>query len=74
MLKRVGLIAVAASVAALAVVASGFARPATVAAASASAAASCKSGVSIGMLAPITGPVSSIGDDQLHWAEYYFTT
>jgi branched-chain amino acid transport system substrate-binding protein len=74
MLKRVGLIAVAASLAALAVVASGFARPTTVAAGSASAAASCKSGVSIGMLAPITGPVSSIGDDQLHWAEYYFNT
>jgi branched-chain amino acid transport system substrate-binding protein len=69
MLKRVGLIATAASVAALAVVASAIARPATVAAASV---LSCKSGVSIGMLAPITGPVSSIGDDQLHWAEYYF--
>ena len=71
MLKRVGLIATATSVAALAVVASAIARPATVAAASA---LSCKSGVSIGMLAPITGPVSSIGDDQLHWAEYYFNT
>src|SRR6185437_982737 len=68
MLKRVGLIAVAASVAALAVVASGFARPTTVAAASA---LSCKKGVSLGMLAPITGPAGSIGSDQLHWAEFY---
>lgn len=70
MLKRVGLIAVAASVAALAVVASGFARPTTVAAASA---LSCKKGVSLGMLAPITGPAGSIGSDQLHWAQFYVT-
>ena len=74
MLKRVGLIAAVASLAAFAVAASAIARPTTVAASAASAAASCKSGVSIGMLAPITGPVSSIGDDQLHWAEYYFNT
>jgi branched-chain amino acid transport system substrate-binding protein len=73
MLKRVGLIAVAASVAALAVVASGFARPTTVAAASAASALSCKKGVQIGMLAPITGPAASIGSDQLHWAQFYFT-
>src|SRR5882757_7539246 len=70
MLKRVGLIATAASVAALAVVASAIARPATVAAASA---LSCKKGVSIGMLAPITGPAGSIGSDQLHWAQFYAT-
>jgi branched-chain amino acid transport system substrate-binding protein len=68
MLKRVGLIATAASVAALAIVASAVARPATVAAASA---LSCKKGVSIGMLAPITGPAGSIGSDQLHWAQFY---
>src|SRR6185437_4431784 len=42
----------------------------TVAAASA---LSCKKGVSIGMLAPITGPAGSIGSDQLHWAEFYVT-
>jgi branched-chain amino acid transport system substrate-binding protein len=70
MLKRVGLIATAASVAALAVVASAIARPATVAATSA---LSCKKGVSIGMLAPITGPAGSIGSDQLHWAQFYAT-
>jgi branched-chain amino acid transport system substrate-binding protein len=62
------LIATAASVAALAIVASAIARPAAVAATSA---LSCKKGVSIGMLAPITGPAASIGSDQLHWAEYY---
>jgi branched-chain amino acid transport system substrate-binding protein len=70
MLKRVGLIAAAASVAALAIVASAIARPATVAAASA---LSCKKGVSLGMLAPITGPAGSIGSDQLHWAQFYLT-
>ena len=70
MLKRVGLIATAASVAALAIVASAVARPDTVAAASA---LSCKKGVSIGMLAPITGPAGSIGSDQLHWAQFYVT-
>jgi branched-chain amino acid transport system substrate-binding protein len=70
MLKRVGLIVTATSVAALAIVASAVARPATVAAASA---LSCKKGVSLGMLAPITGPAGSIGSDQLHWAQFYLT-
>ena len=70
MLKRAGLIATAASVAALAIVASAVARPDTVAAASA---LSCKKGVSIGILAPITGPAGSVGSDQLHWAQFYLT-
>ena len=70
MLRRVSLLAIAAAVAALAVVASAVARPATVAA---SSALSCKKGVSIGMLAPSTGPAASIGADQLHWAQFYFT-
>jgi branched-chain amino acid transport system substrate-binding protein len=69
MLKRVSLIAVAATVAALAVVASAVARPTSVAAGSA---LSCKT-VQVGMLAPITGPAGSIGADQLHWAQFYFT-
>src|SRR5260221_11482191 len=70
MLNRAGLIAVAASVAALAIVASAVARPDTVAAASA---LSCKKGISIGMRAPMQGPAGSIGSDQLHWAQFYFT-
>jgi branched-chain amino acid transport system substrate-binding protein len=70
MLRRIGLIATAASVAALAIVAAAIARPATVAAASA---VSCKKAVSIGMLAPITGAAASIGSDQLHWAQFYVT-
>ena len=64
MLRKFGSIALVAGAAALAVVASATARPAASDAASSSAAAvSCKSGVQIGMLAPITGPVGSIGSD-----------
>src|SRR5436190_21234164 len=70
MVRRASLIATAAAVAALAIVASAVARPETVAATSA---LSCKKAVSIGMLAPITGAAGSIGSDQLHWAQYYFT-
>jgi branched-chain amino acid transport system substrate-binding protein len=58
-------------VASLAIVASAVARPA--ATASAAAGVSCQKGVSVGMLAPITGKAASIGSDQLHWAEFYFT-
>jgi branched-chain amino acid transport system substrate-binding protein len=67
-MRRSGLIAALATLAALAIVASAVARPASKAAAS----ASCST-VSIGMLAPVTGPASSIGADQLHWAQYYVT-
>jgi len=74
MLKRVSLIALAATLAALAVVAAAVARPSTHATTSTSTAGvSCKKGVSVGMLAPITGPAGSIGSDQLHWAQFYFT-
>jgi branched-chain amino acid transport system substrate-binding protein len=72
MLRKSGSIAIVAGVAALAVAASAVARPASPAG-SAAAAATCKSGVQIGMLAPITGAAGSIGSDQLHWAQYYFT-
>jgi branched-chain amino acid transport system substrate-binding protein len=75
MLKRIGSIALLASVVALAVAAAAIARPAKVTAtASAAAGASCKAGVSVGMLAPITGPAGSIGSDQLHWAQFYVNT
>jgi branched-chain amino acid transport system substrate-binding protein len=68
------LIATVAATAALAIVASAVARPAAQeSASSASAAVSCKKGVSIGMLAPITGPAGSIGADQLHWAQFYYS-
>ncbi len=73
MLKRVGLIATVAAVAALAISASAIARPSHHATAAAASTLSCKKGVSIGMLAPITGPAGSIGSDQLHWAQFYVT-
>jgi len=68
MLKRFGSIAALAATASLAVVTAAGARPATHAVAGA---ASCKAGVQIGMLAPITGQAGSIGSDQLHWAQFY---
>jgi branched-chain amino acid transport system substrate-binding protein len=64
MFRRLGLVATVAVGATLAIVAAAAARPASPAAAT----ASCSKPVQIGMMAPITGPVSSIGDDQLHWA------
>jgi branched-chain amino acid transport system substrate-binding protein len=69
MLKRLGLVATACVLVSLAIVAAAVARPAASAGATA---ASCSKGVSIGMLAPITGPAASIGGDQLHWAQFYF--
>ncbi len=31
----------------------------------------CSKGVSLAMMAPITGPAASIGGDQLHWAQFF---
>src|SRR6478735_2156191 len=69
MLKRIGSIALLASVVALAVVSAAIAHPSAARTAAASS-ASCGT-VSIGMLAPITGPAGSIGADQYHWAQFY---
>jgi branched-chain amino acid transport system substrate-binding protein len=33
--------------------------------------AGCSGTVSLGMMAPITGPAASIGGDQLHWAQFF---
>ena len=43
----------------------------TASARSTTAALTCGKSVSIGMMAPITGPAASIGNDQLHWAQFY---
>ena len=32
---------------------------------------SCSNPIQIGMMGPFTGPVASIGDDQLHWAQFF---
>src|SRR5690348_747640 len=63
MLKRFSVLAAVGAAVSFAVVASAVARPAT-------AAKGCGT-ISIGMLAPITGPAASIGGDQLHWAQFY---
>src|SRR5919201_3588302 len=68
------LVGVAAAATALAVVAAAFAHTSgtrTPQRAVAAGAISCTKSVTIGMMAPITGPAASIGDDQLHWAQFY---
>ena len=35
---------------------------------------SCSNPIQIGMIGPFTGPAASIGDDQLHWAQFFATT
>ena len=65
--RRVGLVVLATATAAAAVAASSAAAP-TIAA---KATATCKGGVSVGFMGPITGPAASIGSDQLHWAQYF---
>ncbi|HEY7207957.1 MAG TPA: branched-chain amino acid ABC transporter substrate-binding protein [Gaiellaceae bacterium] len=69
-MRRIWLAGVAAAMVACAVVAAAAARPDAVATASTSQAA-CGKTVTIGMLAPITGPAASIGGDQLHWAQFF---
>jgi branched-chain amino acid transport system substrate-binding protein len=66
MVRKAGLILAGAAVVSLALAVSGVASSA-----SAPTKVSCANPIQIGMLGPFTGPVSSIGDDQLHWAEYY---
>jgi branched-chain amino acid transport system substrate-binding protein len=66
--RRVGLAGLVAATATAAIVASAAAAaPASVA----KATATCNGGVSIGFMGPITGPAASIGDDQLHWAQFF---
>jgi branched-chain amino acid transport system substrate-binding protein len=70
MLKRISLIAVAATVAVLAIVATAVATPAQ---SSAAAKVTCGKVRSIGIATPITGPAASLGAQQLAWAQFYVT-
>ena len=70
MVRRVGLVL---AIGALAVVAAGCGSSKKSSSASGGG-AGCSGSVSVGMLAPITGPAGSIGSDQLHWAQYFATT
>jgi len=67
MFRRASLAALVGVCACAAVVATAAARPA----AQQTASAACTGTVTIGMLAPITGPAASIGGDQLHWAQFF---
>jgi branched-chain amino acid transport system substrate-binding protein len=68
MLKRISLVAVTATVAVLAIVATAVATPAK---SSAAAKVTCGKVRSIGIATPITGPAASLGQQQLAWAQFY---
>jgi branched-chain amino acid transport system substrate-binding protein len=71
MLKRISLIASAATVAVLAIVATAVATPAKSSATAATAKVTCGKVRSIGIATPITGPAASLGAQQLAWAQFY---
>ncbi len=75
MVKRALLISIGAACASVALVFAATATSAGVAVrAAAPSGVSCANPIQIGMMGPFTGPVASIGDDQLHWAEFFVNT
>lgn len=68
MFRKAFLAVAVGACAAVVVTAVAAARPAATTAAKA-----CKGTVTLGMMAPITGPAASIGGDQLHWAQFFAT-
>jgi branched-chain amino acid transport system substrate-binding protein len=73
MLGRRALIGTVGASAALAAVLAATASPA-VRTVTADSPQLCSNPVQIGMLGPFTGPVASIGTDQLHWAQFFANT
>jgi branched-chain amino acid transport system substrate-binding protein len=74
MVKKAITMAVGGACAATALVLAGTATSAAKShSAKAPSGASCSNPIQIGMEGPFTGPVASIGDDQLHWAEFFAT-
>ena len=75
MLKKVGLVAVLAALISVVVATTAWGSAKAPARASASAAANatvkCGKVRTIGMAAPVTGPASDIGNQQIRWAKYY---
>jgi branched-chain amino acid transport system substrate-binding protein len=75
MLKKVGLVAVLAALISVVVATTAWGSAKVPAKASASAAANatvkCGKVRTIGMAAPVTGPASDIGNQQIRWAKYY---
>jgi branched-chain amino acid transport system substrate-binding protein len=73
MVKKAIPVALAAACASAALVLVGTATSAKTQSAAGPAGASCSNPIQIGMEGPFTGPAASIGDDQLHWAEFFVT-
>jgi branched-chain amino acid transport system substrate-binding protein len=70
MVTRVGLVAMVGLLAAVAAGCGGGSKSSSTTTAAAGG-GSCSGTVTLGMLAPITGPAGSIGSDQLHWAQFF---
>jgi branched-chain amino acid transport system substrate-binding protein len=74
MVKKAITIALGGACAPVALVLAGTATSAArETAAKAPTGASCSNPIQLGMEGPFTGAVASIGDDQLHWAEFFAT-
>ncbi len=73
MLRTRALMGTVGAIAALAAVVATTASPA-VRTSAADSPQSCSNPIQIGMLGPFTGPVASIGTDQLHWAQFFANT
>jgi branched-chain amino acid transport system substrate-binding protein len=73
MVKRGLVIALGGACVMSALVLVGVASPAASTQAAKANPVSCSNPIQIGMMGPFTGPVASIGDDQLHWAEFFET-
>src|SRR3954451_24169481 len=75
MLKKIGLVAVLAALISVVVATTAWGSAKSPARASASAAANakvkCGKTRTIGMAAPLTGPASDIGNQQIRWAKYF---
>jgi branched-chain amino acid transport system substrate-binding protein len=75
MLKKIGLVAVLAALISVVVATTAWGSAKAPARASASAAANatvkCGKVRTIGMAAPVTGPASDIGNQQIRWAKYF---
>jgi branched-chain amino acid transport system substrate-binding protein len=73
MVRKAITIAAGSACASVALVLAGTGTSAPTKAAAGPTGASCSNPIQIGMEGPFTGPVASIGDDQLHWAEFFAT-
>jgi branched-chain amino acid transport system substrate-binding protein len=71
MVKKAITMAAGGACATVALVLAGTATSAAQSHAAKPASVSCKNPIQIGIEGPFTGPVASIGDDQLHWAEFF---